>query len=329
MFETIILSQEEVKSCLPMKDAIEAVRKGYIAFAEKRAVLPPIVILSAEKYNGEVDIKTGYIEDFELIGTKIASYYTNNLKIGLPSTIAVIILMDLKTSVPLAIMDGTYITGVRTGAAGAVAASVLARKNSTIVGVIGSGTQARNQVLGLNEVFALEHVKVYSQTEENRKKFASEMSKELGIDVQAVDHARKAVVGSDIVVTATPSRKAIVMDEWIEKGMHINCIGADEPGKQELDPRIMRRVDKIVVDSLSQCKVLGEIQHALGQGIIKESEVFAEIGEILAKQKKGREREDEITLFDATGLAAQDIAAANVVYRLAKKRKMGIKVKLL
>ena len=329
MSEVLILSQEEVKSCLPMKDAIKAVKEGYIAFAEKRANLPPIVILSAEKYGGEVDIKTGYIEDFGLIGTKIVSFFSNNPKIGLPSAIGVIVLMDLKTGVPLAIMDGTYITGVRTGAAGAVAASVLARKNSKIVGVIGAGVQARNQVLGLNEVFALKKVKVYSQTEESRRKYASEMSEKLGIEVEAVDHARKAVIGSDIVVTATPSKKAIVMDEWIDKGMHINCIGADEPGKQELDPKIMRRVDKIVVDSLSQCKEMGEIQHALAQGIIKESDVHAEIGEVLAGKKKGRERDDEITLFDATGLAAQDIAAANVVYNLAKKRKIGKTVKFL
>jgi ornithine cyclodeaminase/alanine dehydrogenase len=312
-----------------MKDAIKAVKEGYIAFAEKRANLPPIVILSAEKYGGEVDIKTGYIEDFGLIGTKIVSFFSNNPKIGLPSAIGVIVLMDLKTGVPLAIMDGTYITGVRTGAAGAVAASVLARKNSKIVGVIGAGVQARNQVLGLNEVFALKKVKVYSQTEESRRKYASEISEKLGIEVEAVDHARKAVIGSDIVVTATPSKKAIVMDEWIDKGMHINCIGADEPGKQELDPKIMRRVDKIVVDSLSQCKEMGEIQHALAQGIIKESDVHAEIGEVLAGKKKGRERDDEITLFDATGLAAQDIAAANVVYNLAKKRKIGKTVKFL
>lgn len=140
--------------------------------------------------------------------------------------------------------------------------------------------------------------------------------------------SRKAVIDADIVVTVTPSKKAIVMDEWIRDGVHINAIGADAPGKQELDPRIMRRA-KIVVDSLSQCRVIGEIQHALSQGLIKESDIHAEIGEILIGKKKGRETDDEITLFDSTGLAAQDIAAANIVYQLAKKRKMGKIVKLL
>jgi len=326
--EVIILSQEEVKSCLPMSEAIKAVREAYITFAEGRVKMPPVMHLDVQKYNGEVDIKSGCAEDFGVIETKIASGFYDNPKIGLPSTMAVIVLMDIKTSVPLAIMDGTYITAVRTGAAGAVAASALARKNSKTVGVIGAGTQARMQVLALNETFTLDKVKVYSRTEESRKKYADEMSERLGINVQAVDDARKAVVDTDIVVTVTPSTKAIVMDEWIESGMHINAFGADGPGKQELDPRIMKRA-KIVVDSLGQCKVIGELQHALAQGLIKESDVYAEIGEILAGKKKGRERDDEITLFDSTGLAVQDIATATLVYQLAKKRGMGKMVKLL
>lgn len=328
MSEVLILSQDEVRSCLPMRDAIKAVKEAYMAFAEGRVKMTPVVHLGVEKYRGEVDIKSGCVEDFGLIGTKIASGFYDNPKIGLPSSMAVIILMDLKTSVPLAMMDGTYITAVRTGAAGAVAASVLARKDSKTVGVIGAGMQGRMQVLALNEIFLIEKVKVYSRTEGNREKYASEMSEKLGINVQAVGDARKAVINADIVVTATPSKKAIVMDEWIHDGVHINAIGADAPGKQELDPRIMRRA-KIVVDSLNQCRVIGEIQHALSQGLIEESDIHAEIGGILIGKKKGRETDDEITLFDSTGLAAQDIAAANIVYQLAKKRKMGKIVELL
>lgn len=318
----LILSQKEVRSCLPMKDAINAVKQAYVAFAEGRVVIPPVVHLSVEKYNGEVDIKTGYVEDFQLISTKIASGFYENPKIGLPSGLAVIILMDLKTSLPLAIMDGTYLTAVRTGAAGAVAASVLARKNSKTVGVIGAGSQGREQVLALNEIFAIGKVKVYSKTESSARKYSSEMGKRLGIDVQVTTSPREAVTDADIIVTATPSRNAILMHEWIQNGVHINAIGADAPGKQELDPRIMRRA-KIVVDSLKQCRIIGEIQHALSQGLIKDSDIHAEIGEILIGKKKGRESDDEITLFDSTGIAAQDIAAANVVYQLAKKTGMG------
>jgi alanine dehydrogenase len=324
----LILSEKEVRSCLPMKDAISAVRQAYIAFASGRVQLPPVAHLNVGKYNGEVDIKSGYVEDLGLIGTKIASGFYDNPKIGLPSTLAVIVLLDLKTSVPLAILDGTYITAVRTGAAGAVAASVLARKDSEKVGLIGAGSQGRMQVLALNEIFHLERVTVFDNVEASREKYASEMNERLGIEVQAVNNAKDAVANADIIITVTPSRQAIVKDEWVTNGMHINAIGADAPGKQELDPRIMTRA-KIVVDSLAQCKIIGEIQHALSLCLIKESDVHAEIGQVLMGRKSGREADDEITLFDSTGVAAQDIAAANLVYQLAKKTGKGKSVTLL
>jgi alanine dehydrogenase len=324
----LILSEKEARSCLPMKDAIDAVRQAFRAFAEGRVAMPPVVHLGVEKYNGEVDIKTGYVEDFQLISTKIASGFYDNPKIGLPSGVAVIVLMDLKTSLPLAIMDGTYLTAVRTGAAGGVAASVLARKNSKTVGVIGAGTQGREQVLALRELFAIEKVKVWSRTATNAEKYSSEMSKILGTTVQAATSPREAVADTDIIVTATPARKAILMDEWVKPGVHINAMGADGPGKQELDPKIMKRA-KIVVDSLKQCRIIGEIQHALSQGLIKEGDIHAEIGEILIGKKVGREFDDEITVFDSTGMAAQDIAAANIVYRLARKTGIGKSVTLL
>ena len=327
--EVIILSQEEVKSCLPMSDAIKAVETAYKAFAEGRVQMPPVQHLHVEKYRGEVDIKPGFVEDFSLIGTKIATGYYDNPKLGLPSGVAVIVLMDLKTSLPLAILDGTYITAVRTGAAGAVAASVLARKESKQVGMIGSGTQGRMQVLALKELFRLEQVKVWDIDESGRIKYAEEMRERLEIEVEAVNEVKSAVEDADIVVTATPSRKALVMSEWIQEGVHINAVGADGPGKQEWDPKIMKRASKIVVDSLSQCRVIGELQHALAQGLIQESDVHAEIGEILLGKKIGRESTEEITLFDTTGLSAQDIAASHIVYTLAKEKGLGQRVKLL
>lgn len=329
MSEVLILSQEEVKSCLPMTDAIEAVKEAYKAFAEGRVQQPPVQHLHVDKYRGEVDIKSGFVEDFELIGTKIASGYYDNPKQDLPPGIGIIVLLDLKTSLPLAVLDGTYITAVRTGAAGAVAASVLARKESKRVGMIGSGTQGRMQVLGLNEIFPLEQVKVWDIDERGREQYAAEMSERLGIEVQAVNEVKDAVVTADIVVTATPSRKALVLSEWIQEGTHINAVGADGPGKQEWDPKIMQRAAKIVVDSLAQCRSIGELQHALAQGLIQESAVHAEIGEILLGEKTGRESAEEITLFDTTGMSAQDIAASYIVYTLAKEKGLGKRVKLL
>ncbi|MGY5853734.1 MAG: ornithine cyclodeaminase family protein [Candidatus Thorarchaeota archaeon] len=329
MSEVLILSQDEVESCLPMEKAIHAVRDAYIAYANKRVQMAPVAHLDVRQYNGEVDIKSGYVEDFGLIGTKIATGFYDNHKLGLPPGVAVIVLMDLKTSMPLALMDGTYITACRTGAAGAVAASVLARNDSKIVGVVGAGTQARMQVLALREIFSLEEVRVWDKYENVSKKYAKEMPEILGFIVKQEDNIADVVSGADIIVTVTPSREALVMEEWIEKGVHINAIGADGPGKQELDPQIVKRADKVVVDSMNQCRRIGEIQHALAEGLIQEKDVHAEIGQILIGEKVGRESGDEITLFDSTGIAAQDIAAAHVVLQVAKERKIGLVTRLL
>ena len=329
MSKIIILSQNEVKSCLPMSEAIRAVREAYIAFAKGRVKMPPVMHLDVSQYNGEVDIKSGYIEDLGLIGTKIASGFYDNYKLGLPPGIAVIILMDLKTSMPVAIMDGTYVTAYRTGAAGAVAAKALARKDSNIIGVVGAGTQARMQVLALREVFSLKKIKVWDINTTERDRYVEEMSEQLKIPIEPAEDVKNAVTETDIIVTVTPSRKALVMKEWIQEGVHINAIGADGPGKQELDPFIVKRADKVVVDSLNQCRIIGEIQHALADGLITEDDVYAEIGEILIGEKIGRETSEEITLFDATGLAAQDIAAANIVFKQAKERGIGRVVSLL
>ncbi len=329
MSEVLILSQDEVESCLPMDKTIEAVRKAYIAFAKGRVQLAPVAHLDVKQYNGEVDIKPGYVEDFGIIGTKIASGYYDNHKLGLPSGVAVIVLMDLKTSMPIAIMDGTHITSYRTGAAGAVAASVLARKNSKRVGVVGTGTQGRMQVMALRELFKIEEVRAWDIVGEAADRYAKEMSEGLGIKVNAFTEVEKVVRDVDIVVTVTPSREALVKKEWISEGVHINAIGADGPGKQELDPHIVAMADKVVVDSLAQCRRIGEIQHALKQGLISEDDVHAEIGHILIGEKSERESDKEITLFDSTGLAAQDIAAAYVVYKGAEEKGLGYTTKLL
>ena len=328
MEDALILTQSEVQSCLSMREAIEAVRVAYSAFAKGRVQMPSVQHLDVLKHNGEVDIKSGFVEDFRLMGTKIASGFYDNQKKGLPPGIAVIVLLDLETSMPLAIMDGTHITAYRTGAAGAVAASVLARKDSQKVGIVGAGTQGRMQLLALKELFDIREVRVWDIDSGIARRYKDQITKELSIDVHVVDSPDAVTPDADILVTVTPSRKALVNVDSIQDGLHINAIGADGPGKQELDPRIVASASKIVVDSLEQCRKIGEIQHALGQGLIDESRIHAEIGEIVNGDKSGRESDDEITLFDSTGLSAQDIAAAKIVYEAAKKRGLGKRINL-
>lgn len=326
--DILLLSKSEVYECLSMKDAIGAVRVAFSACVQGRVQMPAVQHLDVIEYAGEVDIKSGFIEDYGLIGTKIASGFYDNVKKGLPPGIAIIVLLDIETSMPLAIMDGSHITAYRTGAAGAVAASVLAKKDSKSVGILGAGTQGRMQLIALKELFDIQYAKVWDIETDMARRYVDEMSTALSIDIQAVDAPEKIVADADIVITATPSRKALIPASALHEGLHINAIGADGPGKQELDPHIMTRASKIVVDSLSQCIKIGEIQHAIGQGLIDTRDVYAEIGEIVIGDKVGRETEDEITLFDATGLSAQDIAAAKIVYDTAKNRGLGRKLNL-
>ncbi|MFW9789177.1 MAG: ornithine cyclodeaminase family protein [Candidatus Thorarchaeota archaeon] len=328
MEDVIILTQSEVKECLSMKEAIEAVRVAYSAFAKGRVQMPSVQHLDVHQFNGEVDIKSGFVEDFELMGTKIASGFYDNKKEGLPPGIAVIVLLDLKTSMPLAIMDGTHITAYRTGAAGAVAASLLARKDSRKVGIVGTGIQGRMQLLALRELFDIQEVKVWDRNRVMAERYKEQITNELSIDVTVVESPDDVAPDADILVTATPSRTKLISVDAIQDGMHINAIGADGPGKQELDPKIVSNATKIVVDSLEQCRKIGEVQHALGLGLIDENDIHAEIGEIVNGDKPGRETDDETTIFDSTGLSAQDIAAAKVVYEAAKKKELGRHINL-
>ena len=281
-----------------------------------------------KEFGGDLICLSAYLKDMGAAGLKAIGYNLNNPKRGLPTITAVIILNDPATSFPIAILDGTSVTAIRTGAAGGVAAKYLARTSSRVVGVIGSGVQGRWQVTALNELFDLEQIKVYSRSASNRRKYVDEMTKKLGITVQAVDNAKAAVVNTDIVVTATPAREPIVKKEWIQPGVHINAIGADEPGKEEVDPTILMNA-KIVVDDYHETMRRGEINVPLSTGIIQKEDIYAELEEIVTGEKEGRVSNEEITLFDATGLAIEDVVVAWEAFKKAEQEGIGNYVDLI
>jgi alanine dehydrogenase len=225
-------------------------------------------------------------------------------------------------------MDGTWITNIRTGAGAAVAAKYFARKDSRTVAMLGAGAQARTQLIGLNEVLDIRGVRVNDVIPEKARGYADEMSKKLGLDVKPVDDTGEAVKGADVIVTVTPVRKPILMNEWVSDGMHINAIGADAPGKQELDPQILRRA-KIIVDDLEQALHAGEVNVPLSKGLITRDDIRAELGEVITGKKPGRTSREDITVFDSTGLAVQDIATAWTIYQKAMKMGKGKEVELL
>lgn len=324
---TLLLNGKEVEQLITVEDIVDAVREGYKAFNRGEVMLPPIVSIET-KNGGEVDFKTGYSQQEEIIGIKMAGgFWDNPKKYNLPSTIAMICLYDGENGIPVCIMDGTLITAYRTAAAGTIGALCLARKDSKKVAVIGTGAQARVQIRSLAKFFQLEEVNVYGI--EGSEQYAKDMSSLLPeIQFTVKETAKEAVEDADIIVTVTASRQALVMNEWVKPGTHINAIGCDMEGKQELDPEIFRRA-KIVNDSKKECIKRGETQHCVKAGFVTEERIHGEIGELLLGEKEGRTDEKEITIFDATGISVQDINSALFIYRKALREQVGQNVELI
>jgi len=322
----LLLTEGDVKHLLSTQEVMEAVE---LAFAEKglnRVQMPSKQFVFFKKFNGDLRSMPSYLEGLDISAVKVVNVHPENRpKHNLPTVMATLIVIDPKNGVPIAIMGGTWITDIGTGAAGGVAAKYLARKDSRVVGLVGAGAQSRTQLMALCTLYGrLEEVRVWSRTKETRNAFIDEM-KPICKNVTRmipVDTVETAVRGADIIVTTTPSRSPVVLNDWISPGVHITCIGADAPSKQELDPNILKRA-KIVVDDWEQASHSGEINVPLAQGIIKPKDVWGEIGEIAAGLKKGRTSSDEITVFTSTGLAIQDAVTANVAYRKAMAQNVG------
>jgi len=320
------LSLNEIKELISIEEVINAVEGAFRSKGLGKVQMPPKSYIFFEKYNGDLRTMPAYIEDIDSAGVKIVNVHPDNpSKYNLPTVMATILLVDPKTGYPLSIMDGTYITSLRTGAAGAIASKYLARRNATKLGLVGAGTQARTQFLAHISTFDLEQVKVYDKNKEAIKNFinyATETAKK-DIEIVGCENVRDAVQGVDILCTTTPSREPIVKNDWISPGMHINCIGADAPGKQELDPQILKRA-KIVIDDWEQAIHSGEVNVPISQGLLSKDEIYCELGEIVAGIKPGRTSEDEITVFTSTGLAIQDIATASLVYKKARDSNIDV-----
>ncbi len=322
----LLLSDNEVASLLSMDEVIEAVEEAFKEKALGYVQMPPKPYLFYRRYNGDLRAMPSYLERLDISAVKVVNVHPENPKrFNLPTVMAIIVLINPRSGAPIAIMGGRHITAMRTGAAGGIAAKHLARKDSRIVGLVGAGTQARTQLIALLSLYGrFDEVRVWSRTAESRRRYVMEMEKEVDekTEIFPVNSVREAVEEADIIVTTTPSRRPLIKKEWVSEGVHINCIGADAPGKEELDPDILKGA-KIVVDSWEQASHSGEINVPVARGIITRDDIWAELGEIAAGIKTGRSSSDEITVFVSTGLAIQDAVTANLAYKKAIERNIG------
>lgn len=324
--DVLWIDQSDVQSLLDMPSAIEAVEKGFKQHGLKKVQMPAKSYIYFEKHNGDLRTMPVYMEEEDIAGVKIVNVHPDNCQRGLPTVMAVVVLNSTQTGAPLVIMDGTLLTDMRTGAAGGVAAKYLARKDSHVVGMIGVGDQARTQLLALSLVLDIQEVKLTCRNMEHCDHFEKDMSHMMSCEFLKKDKIQD-VCDCDILVTTTPVREPLVMSEWVQEGTHINAIGADAKGKEELDPGLLLRAT-VIVDDMVQASHSGEVNVPLSKGMITRKDICCELGEIVAGIRPGRRSDDEITIFDSTGLAVQDIVTANMIYRKALEQGIGQDIRM-
>ena len=323
--EILVLAPQEIRELLTIDECIAAVEHAFRLLGEGKTIPP--AVLSMHTPTGGFHIKAGLLNlSRPYFAAKVNGNFPENQKHhGLPTIQGVIVLCDAEKGSPLAVMDSRDITSLRTGAATAVAAKYLARRDSRTVTICGCGNQGRIQLKALSRVCPLQRVFAFDQNKEQALMFAEELSADLAIPITLVADLAAAVRQSDICVTCTPSREPLISTEDVTPGTFIAAVGADNPQKQELQPELMAK-SKIVTDVLEQCAAMGDLHHALAAGAVTLGDVHAELCEVVAGKKLGRESEEEIIIFDSTGMALQDVATAALVYEKAARQGVGYRL---
>ncbi len=329
--KTLILDAKAIKKLVGMKEALVATEDAFKRLGQSKTKMPPKLYLDLPQFKGDFRAMPAWIEGLKGCGIKWVNVHPLNKKKGLPTVMGIIILSDPATGFPLCIMDATHLTALRTGAAAGVAAKFLAKKDSKRIALVGCGAQAYTQLAAILEIFNISQVNVWGPEPGEIIRFinlAKKLRRAKKVKIEKARTVKDCIKDSDIIVTTTPSRRPLIRYGWVKKSVHINAIGADAQGKQELDYKILKKA-KVVVDDLRQASHSGEINVSLRRGQFHKKDVYADIGEVVSGKKRGRVKKDEITVFDSTGLAIQDVAIANVVYRKAIKSKKGRFVKFV
>jgi alanine dehydrogenase len=319
---TLLLSRQDVRPLLSITECIDAVERVFRLYGEGKTGSPGI--LGIHSREGGFHIKAGLLEESKsyFVAKLNANFPQNTKRFKLPTIQGVIVLSDGENGYPLAIIDSIEITIQRTGAATAVAAKYLSRTDAKIVTICGCGNQGKIQLRSLLSVRQLEQAFAYDTDIDQAKLLAKEFSRELSVEPITKENLAASVRKSDICVTCTPSRQYFLSCDDISPGTFIAAVGADSEEKQELDPGLFIS-NKIVVDVLEQCIAIGDLHHAFNKGLVRKSDVHAELGEVVAGKKQGRMSDSEIIIFDSTGMALQDAAAAVLVYEKAIKSRIG------
>ena len=323
----LILNRTDVISLLNMKDCMTVVEKAFAELSNKTCVLPLRIGITPP--DGLALYMPAYLKESQALACKVVSVYKNNpSKYNLPTTIGKVLLQNPETGDVICIMDGGYLTAVRTGAASGVATKYLAREGKNLtVGIFGAGVQAKMQLWAVSLAKSISKAIVYDVNENALNSFIEEMQKKLNIEIIPAKNAEN-ILDADIICTATSSSVPLFDGDKVKAGTHINGIGSHTPNARELDTKIIKRA-KFVGDSKEAClNEAGDIILPIKEGAITESHFYAELGEVITGKKKGRENDNEITIFKSNGLAIQDAATAKLIYDKALKAGIGLSVEI-
>ena len=318
-----LLTEAEIRELISREEALAAVRGAFVAFARGEVTLPGVIGMEFHEQEGEAHIKGAYLHGAPYWSIKSATGFYRNPALGLPVLGGLSLVFSATTGLlDTLLLDNGYLTELRTGAAGALAADLMAKLDIEQALIVGAGGQGRYQLEALLGVRQPQRVLVYARRPEAAEAYAAEMRERLGIDIVVVPELRGAVAASDLIVTATPSRAPLIEASWLRPGTHITAMGSDFPDKQELAVDVLARADLVVADHPPQAATQGEIHHAIDAGHLTLEDVVP-LAAVAAGMAPGRTRDDQITVADLTGLGIQDAALANAVVTLAKDRGLG------
>jgi len=323
----LILTEPELRRLVRVDlEAVEAIERAFTWLAQGRVTMPPIMHLEVGRA-GDVDIKAAYVEGLDRFAVKLGAGFFGNHKLGLPNSPAMMVVLSSRTGMPEAVLlDNAYLTDVRTGAAGAVAARHLAPKVVRTAGQIGAGVQGRFQMTGLKAVRDFKRLIIYDLDRDRLEGYREEMSGLLGVEVILASGPEEVVRESQVVVTSTPARKPYLQAGWLHPGLHLTAMGADLPDKQELEAEVLARADLLVCDRKTQALAMGELHHGLTAGVLTPESVIVELGEITSGSRPGRTSESQITLCDLTGTGVQDTAIADLALTKAARAGVGTSI---
>jgi len=325
-----VLSKQDVQQAVSMQKAIEIVKGAFAQLSAGKAAVPLRIQLPVERHEGVTLFMPAYLSESDDLGVKIVSVFPRNLDKGLPTIFALVVVVEASTGRPLAVMDGTYLTALRTGAASGAATDLLARQDARVAAIFGAGVQGRTQLLAVCEVRDIERAWVYDTNPQAAERYAQEMAGQgrVPADLKVASSPAEATREADVLCTATTSQTPAFADADLKPGAHVNAVGSFTPEMQEVPEQTVMRA-RLVVGSREGClSETGDLIIPLRKGLITEDDVYAELGEIAAGIKPGRESAEEITLFKSVGNAVQDVSVARAVLTRAEKLGLGIEVEL-